>query len=344
MTDTTTAPSGSVDNAPLSFDQGVEAIAGLLNDIPETDSVKTEMAPQTAETSTAVTDEANETAAEVTEEDALVDALTTENEGSEESSTEAPTTIPDTAMVTLADGTTISIADLKTNNMFQRVFTQKTMALKEHEKALDETYAQRVGEAERELSQKRDLILELANQFLPQEPDLSLMQTDPLAYMEQRAIYEQNMRKLNTLDQQRQQQTAAQRQKQQEQAKQYLKDQQAELLRVRPELKDTKRRDEMYAEIMDIGVNHYGITPEEVPKIDDHRYMNILLDALAYQKLKRKAGAVQKTVAAKPKLVQQQRMAPQAVQVRDRQGRFEALRSTGSIDAAAKSIEDLLND
>jgi hypothetical protein len=335
MTDTTTSPSGTVDNAPLSFDQGVDAIAGLLNDDPETDLVKTEVA------------NGNEPApvsepTEPTEEDLLLENV--ELEDVAEPDVEAPSVVNDETEVELDDGTKISIAQLKRNNLFQRDYTRKTEELKAEKQRVDSDFQQRVSEAERELSQKRDLILELANQFLPQEPDLSLMQTDPLAYMEQRAIYEQNMRKLNTLDQQRQQQTAAQRQRQQEQAKQYLKDQRAELLRVRPELKDTKRRDEMYAEIMDIGVNHYGITPEEVPKIDDHRYMNILLDALAYQKLKRKAGAVQKTVAAKPKLVQQQRMAPQAVQVRDRQGRFEALRSTGSIDAAAKSIEDLLND
>lgn len=344
MTDTTTAPSGSVDNAPLSFDQGVEAIAGLLNDIPETDSVKTEMAPQTAETSTAVTDEANENAAEVTEEDALVDALTTEDEGSEESSTEAPATIPDTATVTLDDGTTISIADLKTGHMFQRVFTRKTEELKAEKQRIDSEYQQRVSEAERELSQKRDLILELANQFLPQEPDLSLMQTDPLAYMEQRAIYEQNMRKLNALDQQRQQQTAAQRQRQQEQQQAFVQEQRQKLYEYLPHLKDDKKREAFRTDISEIGIKKFGITAEEANSLNDARYVRILHDAIAYQKLKDKAGTVQKTVAAKPKLVQQQRMAPQAVQVRDRQGRFEALRNTGSIDAAAKSIEDLLND
>lgn len=344
MPDTTTAPSGSVDNAPLSFDQGVEAIAGLLNDIPETDSVKTEMAPQPAETATTTAEAASENAADANEDDALVDALTTENDGSEESSTEAPETIPDTATVTLDDGTTISIADLKTGHMFQRVFTRKTEELKAEKQRFDSEYQQRVSEAERELSQKRDLILELASQFLPQEPDLSLMQTDPLAYMEQRAFYEQNMRKLSTLDQQRQQQTAAQQRKQQQEHADFMQEQRGKLMDLLPHLKDEKKRESFRTDISEIGIKKFGITAEEVSSLHDARYMRILHDAIAYQKLKDKAGTIQKTVAAKPKLVQQQRMAPQAVQNRDRQGRFEELRSKGSIDAAAKSIEDLLND
>lgn len=335
MTDTTTSPIGTVDNAPLSFDQGVDAIAGLLNDDPETDLVKTEVA---ASKEPAPVSELTEP----TEDDLLLENL--EPEEVAEPDAEAPSAINDETEVELEDGQKISIAQLKRNNLFQRDYTRKTEELKAERQRIDTEYQQRVSEAERELSQKRDLILELANQFLPQEPDLSLMQTDPLAYMEQRAIYEQNMRKLNALDQQRQQQTAAQRQKQQEQQQAFVQEQRQRLYEYLPHLKDDKKREAFRTDISEIGMKKFGITADEANSLNDARYVRILHDAIAYQKLKDKAGSVQKTVAAKPKLVQQQRMAPQAVQVRDRQGRFEALRNTGSIDAAAKSIEDLLND
>lgn len=334
MTDTTTSPSGTVDATPLSFDQGVDAIAGLLNDDPETDLVKTEVAngkePAPASEPT-----------EPTEEDLLLENV--ELEDVAEPEIEAPSAVTDETEVELEDGQKISIAQLKRNNLFQRDYTRKTEELKAERQKIDSEYQQRVSEAERELSQKRDLILELANQFLPQEPDLSLMQTDPLAYMEQRAIYEQNMRKLNTLDQQRQQQTAAQQRKQQEQQQTFVQEQRQKLYEYLPHLKDDKKREAFRTDIAEIGMKKFGITAEEANSLNDARYVRILHDAISYQKLKDKAGSVQKTVAAKPKLVQQQRMAPQAVQNRDRQGRYENLRNSGSIDAAAKSIEDLLD-
>jgi copper chaperone CopZ len=335
MTDTTTAPSGSVEATPMSFDQGVSAIKNLLGDVPDDDR------PDSVEDATA------KPAANVTEQpagdddDVLLSALDDEGSAEEvETSTEAPATIPDTAMVTLADGTSISIADLKTNGMFQRVFTKKTEELKAEKTALHEEHQRKVSEAENEIRQKRDLILENYHLIVPKEPVYD--PNDPVGFIEETAMYQERMRMLNGLWQQKQQEEHQMSEKQQAELADYVAEQKQLLVQKLPHLKDEGKREAFRKDITDIGGKVYGVTSEEVNAIADARYMQILHDAIAYQKLKAKAATVPKQVAAKPRLVQQQRMAPQAIQDRDRQGRFESLRKSGSIDAAARAIEDLL--
>lgn len=330
----TTAPSGSVDASPvsMSFDEGVSAIENLLGDVPETDSVEDAKAKPAAEvTEPPVGDE----------DDALLSALDDGNEGEPENAEPvAPAAVPDTATVTLEDGTTISIADLKTNHMFQRVFTKKTEELKAERIALHEDHQRKVSEAENEIRQKRDLILENYHLIVPKEP--SYDPNDPVGYIEDMAHYQERMKMLNSLWQQKQQEEQKTTEQQQAEMAEFMAAQKQLLVQKLPHLKDDGKREAFKKDIADIGGTVYGVTPEEVSQIADARYMQILHDAIAYQKLKAKAATVQKQVVAKPKLVQQQRMAPQTIQERDRQGRFESLRKSGSIDAAARAIEALL--
>jgi hypothetical protein len=316
----------------MSFDEGVSAIESLLGDVPETDSVEDAKAkPADTVTETPEGDE----------DDALLSALDDGNEGEAETSEPAaPAAIPDTVTVTLDDGTTISIADLKKNHMFQRVFTKKTEELKAERQALHEEHQRKVSEAENEIRQKRDLILENYHLIVPKEP--SYDPNDPVGYIEEMAQYQERMKMLNSLWQQKQQEEQRTTEQQQAQLAEYMAAQKQLLVQKLPHLKDDGKREAFKKDVHEIGGKVYGVTPEEVSQIADARYMQILHDAIAYQKLKAKAATVQKQVVAKPKLVQQQRMAPQTVQERDRQGRFESLRKSGSIDAAARAIEALL--
>jgi hypothetical protein len=316
----------------MSFDEGVSAIENLLGDVPDTDSVEDAKAkPADTVTETPEGDE----------DDALLQALDDGNEGEAETSEPAaPAAIPDTATVTLEDGTTISIADLKTNHMFQRVFTKKTEELKAERIALHEEHQRKVSEAENEIRQKREFILENWHLIVPKEPVYD--PNDPVGYIEDMAQYQERMKMLNSLWQQKQQEEQRTTEQQQAQLAEYMAAQKQLLVQKLPHLKDDGKREAFKKDVHEIGGKVYGVTPEEVSQIADARYMQILHDAIAYQKLKAKAATVQKQVVAKPKLVQQQRMAPQTVQERDRQGRFESLRKSGSIDAAARAIEALL--
>lgn len=331
MTDTT-APSGSVEAAPMSFEAGVSAIENLLGDVPERDSVE----DATATPASDVIEPSGE------DDDIDLSALDDDDVDSVAGPTDAPTPVPDTAMVTLDDGTTISVADLKTNNMFQRVFTRKTEELKAERESLHSDHAKRVSEAENQIRQQRELILEYASRNFPQKPSIEMLQTDPIGYMEQQAQFEQQMQVLNGIAQQREHETAAQQKQREAQEATFADEEWGKFLTKLPNLKDNAKLESFRKDVREIGVGEYGLTMEELPAIRDSRYLRILHDAIKYQQLKAKAAKTQEKVVVKPKLQQQQRMSPQSIQERDRQGRFEALRKSGSIDAAAAAIEKML--
>ncbi|MBB5663250.1 hypothetical protein GGE68_001426 [Rhizobium leguminosarum] len=317
----------------MSFDEGVSAIENLLGDVPDTDSVE----DAKAKPADAVTE-----APEGDEDAALLQALDDGNEGEPEvTEPAAPAAIPDTATVTLDDGTTISIADLKTNHMFQRVFTKKTEELKAERAALHEEHQRKVSEAENEIRQKRDLILENWRLVVPDEPVFD--PNDPVGYLEDLAKYQERMKTMNNLWLQKQQEEESRQQEAERNAEEERTTEWNTFLNANPALKTDAKLKAFREDVKEIGIGQYKLKPEELKAITDHRYMQVLSDAIAYQKLKAKAAAtVQKQVVVKPKLVQQQRMAPQTIQERDRQGRFESLRKSGSIDAAARAIEALL--
>jgi hypothetical protein len=212
--------------------------------------------------------------------------------------------------------------------------------LARYKEQVEADYKAKVSEAETEIRQKRDLILDNYHLIVPKEPVYD--PNDPVGYIEETALYQERMKMLNGLWQQKQQEEHQLTEKQQGDLADYVAQQKQQLLQKLPHLKDEGKREAFRKDIADIGGKVYGVTSEEVNTIADARYMQILHDAIAYQKLKAKAASVPQQVAAKPRLVQQQRMAPQAIQNRDRQGRFDSLRKTGSIDAAARAIEDLL--
>lgn len=338
MTDTTTSPeTGPVDATPLSFDQGVSAIEGLLNDDPGTDHVEPEVAPSAAASETPEGEEG--------EEELVLDDV--ELEGVAEEEPEAPKTVTDDTEVELEDGTKISIGQLKRNNLFQRDYSKKTEEFARQKEAEEARIQALRSEAENEIRQQREFVLGYAQQFMPQAPSVAMLDEkspdyDPIGYTMEKARFDQQMQHLNTIWQQKEQETVAQRQRQEEEAKAFVAEQQQKLLEALPHLKNEVRKEAFRKDIKDIGIGLYGVTEQEVNSIGDARFMRILHDAIMYQKAKAKAADVQKQVVAKPKLVQQQRMAPQAVQDRDRAGRFAQLRQEGSIDAAAKAIEALL--
>src|SRR5688500_16103369 len=120
MADDNLSPSGepvvTTLPTPPTEDQLVEDISNLLDD-PTPDPVE---------------DEPDEAAAPPEDDDPLglgaedVDADTPEEpDGSEEPEIKGGRFAPDTAKVTLEDGTVITVAELKRNNLFQRDYTRK---------------------------------------------------------------------------------------------------------------------------------------------------------------------------------------------------------------------------
>lgn len=331
MTDTTTSPeTGPVAATPLSFDQGIEAIGNLLSDDPETDLVGADEAPDS----------------EVTSDEDEPDLSLDDDEDGQAADVEAKAPeLSDDMEIMLEDGEKITLAQLKRNNLFQRDYSRKTEELAHQRKAMDQEFSERVSQASEDIRQQREFILDYAQRFLPQEPPMQMLQEDPVGYMHAKAQFDEQVRVLNGINQQRAAEIEQQQQQSQAKLQEFRDAEWSAFLESVPKLKDKGKLETFRGDVANIAIKEYKLEPDELKSIHDHRFLRVIHDAIAYRKLLAKQPKVQETVKAKPKLQTQQRMSVQDVKARDAEGRFQALKKNPTdLRAAERSIMDTLTD
>jgi hypothetical protein len=325
-------------DAPLSFDDGVDALTDVLKD-PETDLAEEDQGQQ---------DETEEAEAEVeeTEEEATEEASEEEEaeEGKDGPGYESGKFAADTANVRLKDGTVISVQELKRGFLSQASFTRGTQENAEERKALASQKAEFEQNA-RALQAQRDFILQVSQQFLPAPPDDTLLDTnspnyDPLRYMSLKADYDRRVGTLNKLQQESQATQAKMTDEQKRQQKE-LRDREAKLLvENMPELKKPEVYNKFWAEAVDT-MSEYGFSVDEMDSSIDHRLYPIFRDLAAYRRARKNLPTIKKEVQSKPVLTGKKRMDPKAKSSRESQARTEHLRKTGSFEAGVGALMDL---
>lgn len=337
MSDTNPSPEAGND-APLSFDDGVNALTDVLAD-PETD-LQEEDQGQKDEAEEA-DPEAEEATEEATEEASEEEA---DAEGEDGPGYEQGKFAADTANVRLKDGTVISVQDLKRGYLAQASFTRGTQELAEERKALA-TQKTEVEQNARTLQEQRDFILQVAQQFIPQPPDRRMMDPsspsyDPIAYMTQKEDYEAKVGALTKMQQESQATQARMTDEQKRQQKE-LREREAKLLAdAMPELKKPEVYSKFWAEAVDT-MSEYGFSAEEMAEAYDHRMYPIFRDLAAYRRARKNLPTVKKDMQSKPVLTGKKRMDPKAKSSRETQARSEQLRKTGSFDAGVSALMDL---
>ncbi len=337
-------PDGTVNDAsaPVDFQQGVEDLTNLLSD-PETDLNENEASTENAEP------DAEAESDDTLEVDADDEALDLEADPDSPEEADGPEEIkggrfaPDTAKVTLDDGSVISIAELKRNNLYQRDYTRKTEELKAERHSFEaEKESVKVLHAQaQEVAQYRDFVLSVYQQAMPQPPDKSLMDRDIIGYWQAKEAYDEQVQQLNQLQALKQHE---EQQRAQNEAAQYHRAVQSEfgrLVEKLPDLKDPARMGQFKTQVVD-ALSPYGFTAEEIGGVVDHRMLLVAKDIVRLQRALKKAPQVKQQVQQKPKLISGgKRMDPKARTSREAMGRSEQLRKTGSIDAAAAAFMDL---
>jgi hypothetical protein len=317
-------PQGTAEDSTLSFNDGVDAISNLIED-PETDPQDTVEASDEAE------------AGDMSDEAAHEDAE--ETDGSEP--LKGGRFAPDSAKVTLEDGTVISVAELKRNNLFQRDYTRKTTELKTEREAFAQQKSQ-LDQNAQSLAQQRDFILSVAQKFIPQPPSRELLNSDPLAFMQAKADYEERMQVFNQLAYQQQAERGRQTEQQAEASTQLRQEESRRLLEAIPEFKDRNVYQSFWNDAVDTMASKYGFTKTEIEETLDHRFYVAMRDLVKYHKALKQAPKVRQEVEKKPQMLSgSRRMDPKAKTSREAQQRAENLRKSGSFDAGVASLMDL---
>lgn len=335
MTDTNPAPAAGNDEA-LSFDDGANAISDILD--PATDLSEEEQGQEGATEETEV--EGEEPEAEGTEE--APEGEPEEEEGGP--GYESGKFAADTANVRLKDGTVISVQDLKRGYLSQSSFTRGTQENARERETLSSQKAE-VEQYARTLQAQRDFLLQASQQFLPQAPDDSLLDTsspsyDPLRYMSLKADYEKRVGVLTQLQNATQAEQARAMQDQQRQQKELRDKEVQRLVEAMPELKKPEVYNKFWAEAVQT-MTEYGFSAEELNNAIDHRLYPIFRDLAAYRRARKNLPAVKQSVQSKPVLTGKKRMDPKAKTSREQSVRAEQLRKTGSFDAGVSALMDL---
>lgn len=339
MTDSDRPLDGSA-GEPVTFDDGVEDISNLLGPTPD---------PDEDEVDEQESDEAEDDAPEGVEDDAEDDSEGEEaddeaddEDSEDEDGPEASEDgfAPETAKIKLRDGSTTTVGEIqnyveKRVADFQRSYTQKTTEISE--------FKQRVDTAAQKVAEERDLVLELYQDFIPAAPSMDLLQSDPMAYMEQKATYEDRQKKLSEARAKRDAFMAEQRQQQEAQHRELVEQNRQWLAQADPEFRDPKSFAAFRDEAVKAATEYYHIRPDELDGVFDARQILVLKDAIAYRKLKNKAPATAKAaVEGKPKVLKGgKRMNPKNKQQKQAADRAARLRSTGDFDAGVAALMDL---
>lgn len=321
----------SAGTAPLGVDDGMSEIFGLLSGQSE-ETTADERDDEDAETGS--------------DEDGLTPDDIPDDEDGEGSEDEEPT--PDTdeePKVRLADGTEVTLAEVeewRKGTLRQADYTRKTQELAEQRKQA-ETLAAEAQQRASEVDKTLQLAIMAAERHLPPAPDASMLDTDPIGYLQAEKAHEAAVGELRQLYAQ-QQQLVEQHQQQQMQQFEEMKAREAQaLLTAMPHLKDPKRLKQFQTDLVE-AMAFYGFQDSDLSSLYDHRTVRLAADAVAYRKLMAKKMETVRAAKGKPAPVLTTGKRPSPAEA-DRKGTRDAmqrLQSTGSIHDGAEVIARLL--
>jgi hypothetical protein len=227
----------------------------------------------------------------------------------------------------------VSLDDLKRGYAGQQ-YIQKGM--KQAAEATKE--AQRHAQT---LNEERAKVYELSQALMtgqlrppPQEPDPNLLNTDPLAYHQQRLQYDEDVKNFQQSAQQFKQLQEQNAKAQEDATRAYAQEQGRMLTAIDPEWADGERARAKFDRLTKGGVEHYGYAEEEVKQVLDHRAILVLQDALAYREMKSKGLPQAEEKLAKAKQARGSAKPRRTSKSRQMQAKRERLKKTGSVEDA----------
>ncbi len=327
-----TSPSGTAeDTAPLSFDEGVDALSNL-----DLDPVTPDL-PEDQETA-----EADGEGNEPETDDAEATAEDDESDAPEEVAAGGKFVSKD-AKVRLDDGTVISVGDLARNNLYQRDYSRKTEELKA-ERTEFHAAKEKVGEVALQIAAQRDFLLQVMPKYGPQPPDRAMMETDPIGYMQAKEAFEEASRDYGQMHAAQQAEKQRAEAEQAENVHKYKAEQQKLLFEKIPEFKKPEVYRQFWTDANDIMVKHYDYTSEELAGAADHRYYRVMRDIVRLHKATTKAPQVTAQMQQKPALLRGGKRNDQGQNIsREAQSRKETLRKTGSFEAGVAALLNFKN-
>lgn len=204
------------------------------------------------------------------------------------------------------DGARYSAEDVRRGFLRNDDYTRKTQEIAQHRQTIQQE-AQRIQAHEQELVGVLDIAVAALRDTLPAQPDMALLDSDPVAYSRQMAQHQAGVQRLQALAAQQQQvgqrQTAQQQEQtrqQQEQERRSLVEAQNTLRQKMPALFTEQGRTEFLTRVEKYG-EKLGLGRGDIDMIQDPRAFPVLDMAMKYLDLQaKKPAAVDRVKSAPP--------------------------------------------
>ena len=215
--------------------------------------------------------------------------------------------VSDKGKVTLDDGTVLTVADLKRNNLFQRDYTRKTTELSMEREQFHKD-REFVGQHAQAVAQQRQVMAAFMQKYLPQAPDPNMARTDPYGYGIARAEYEAKQGEFSQIANAIQYSQVQQNEAYQSELQEIKQTEALKLFERKPNFRDQKKFAEWYHEAGGLMIEKYGFSPQEINDATDHRFYLMMDDLRRLHKALNKGqpavkGQRQERTVHKPRLL-----------------------------------------
>lgn len=175
----------------------------------------------------------------------------------------------------------------------------------------------------------------------PTPPDRNLLQTDPIGYVEAKVNYDESLAAFQQGQRALQELNARTSQAQEQAQRAYLADQHRQLSQVIPAFAKPETAAKVKADLINVGQEVYGYSPDELRGIADHRALRVLHDAAQYRRLMSGKAAVEKQAAQTqrtPTIKPGVKSSPQAGKRATAEKAKTQMKRTGSVDDVARFL------
>ena len=195
----------------------------------------------------------------------------------------------------------VTLDDLKNSYLRQSDYTKKTQNLAEQRRQIENINAT-IQQERKVLSENLKATQQFLENGMVQQPDVSLLESDPVTYMKQKDAFEKHQAVLNQV---KQEQINIQSQQQNDLIQNYQKNLEQEKVRLTEYIPEWKNQDVATKEKNNIVTyaKRLGFTSEELNSASDARAINVLRKAWLYDNLISKNKVAQKKVSKAPKMV-----------------------------------------
>jgi len=195
----------------------------------------------------------------------------------------------------------VTLDDLKNSYLRQSDYTKKTQNLAEQRRLMENINAN-IQQERKVLSENLKATQQFLENGMVQQPDVNLLESDPVTYMKQKDAFEKHQAVLNQV---KQEQINIQTKEQNDLIQNYQKNLEQEKVRLTEYIPEWKNQDVATKEKNNIVTyaKRLGFTPEELNSASDARAINVLRKAWLYDNLISKNKVAQKKVSKAPKMV-----------------------------------------